>query len=33
MYDMKKLFITLIQSLIGAAIWGFPFFLYFWNLK
>ena len=31
---MKKLLITLIQGLIGAAIWGGPFIYYFvWGMK
>lgn len=30
---MKKLLWTLIQGLIGAAIWGLPFAYYFWSMK
>jgi hypothetical protein len=30
---MKKLLITLIQALIGAAVWGLPFIYYFWSMK
>ena len=30
---MRKLIITLIQGLIGAAIWGAPFAYYFWSMK
>ena len=30
---MKAFLWTLTQAVIGAAVWGFPFFLYFWNMK
>jgi hypothetical protein len=33
LHDMKRILWALAQGIIGAAIWGFPFFLYFWNLK
>lgn len=30
---MRKLLWTLIQGLIGAAVWGGPFVYYFWSMK
>jgi len=30
---MKKLLWTLIQGIIGAAVWGLPFAYYFWSMK
>ena len=30
---MKRIFWTITQAVIGAAIWGGPFIYYFWNMK
>jgi len=30
---MKQFFWVLVQGIIGTAVWGFPFFLYFWSMK
>jgi len=30
---MKKLLWTLVQGLLGAAVWGLPFIWYFWSMK
>jgi len=30
---MRKLLWTLVQGLLGAAVWGLPFIYYFWSMK
>jgi hypothetical protein len=30
---VKRLLWALVQGIIVAAVWGFPFFLYLWNMK